>query len=178
MTVRGCIPISREDCTGFIDLSSFGWQQHGIGVPVRAAGPLIGPNGARTALDNAVALGSLSAVEMAHALGRRPVFCSAAFYEPFGLTVLEAAQAGCALVLSDIPTFRELWEGAAVFVPPHDADAAAEVLERLLDDARLSARYGALARRRARRFTPEAMARDVAQLYGRVLHGRPAEAAA
>ena len=39
-----------------------------------------------------------------------------ALYEPFGLAVLEAAQAGCALVLSDIPTFRELWDGAALFV--------------------------------------------------------------
>ena len=49
--------------------------------------------------------------------------CRRARYEPFGLAVLEAAQAGCALVLSDIPTFRELWNGAAQFVPPGD-DAA------------------------------------------------------
>ena len=48
---------------------------------------------------------------------RCPIFVSAARYEPFGLAVLEAAQAGCALVLSDIPTFRELWDGAALFVP-------------------------------------------------------------
>ena len=32
--------------------------------------------------------------------------------------------ARCALVLGDIPTLRELWDGAALFVPPDDPDAA------------------------------------------------------
>ena len=32
---------------------------------------------------------------------RAEVFVSPAVYEPFGLTVLEAAAAGCALVLAD-----------------------------------------------------------------------------
>ena len=43
-------------------------------------------------------------------------------YEPFGLAVLEAAQAGMRLVLSDIPSFRELWDGAATFVASRRAD--------------------------------------------------------
>jgi glycosyltransferase involved in cell wall biosynthesis len=54
-------------------------------------------------------------------------------YEPFGLTVLEAAISRCALVLSDIPTFRELWDGAALFVDPRkpaDLHAALEYLTR------------------------------------------------
>ncbi len=51
----------------------------------------------------------------------RPIFVSTSLYEPFGLAVLEAAQAGCPLVLSDIATFRELWDGAAIFFPPGDA---------------------------------------------------------
>ena len=51
-------------------------------------------------------------------MARTAVFVSPALYEPFGLAVLEAAQAGCALVLSDIPTFRELWDGVALFVAP------------------------------------------------------------
>jgi glycosyltransferase involved in cell wall biosynthesis len=60
----------------------------------------------------------LSAREVAERLAERPVFVSASRYEPFGLAVLEAARAGCALLLSDIPTFRELWAGAAAFVRP------------------------------------------------------------
>ena len=45
-----------------------------------------------------------------------------------------AESSGCGLVLSDIPTFREIWEGAAVFVDvgdafdePSDFEAAAGV---------------------------------------------------
>ena len=38
--------------------------------------------------------------------------------------MLEAASAGCPLILGDIPTFRELWDGAAVFVAPDDARRA------------------------------------------------------
>jgi glycosyltransferase involved in cell wall biosynthesis len=71
--------------------------------PVMAAGPVAGPNGARAALSHARPLGPLPAGEVAAWLARRPVFASAARYEPFGLAVLEAAQAGCALVLADIP---------------------------------------------------------------------------
>jgi glycosyltransferase involved in cell wall biosynthesis len=55
-------------------------------------------------------------------------------YEPFGLTVLEAAAAGCALVLSDIPSFRELWSGAAVFVDPADSESLHRALRDLSAD--------------------------------------------
>ena len=99
-------------------------------VPVLAAGPTDGPGGARIALHHARPLGRLRADEIARRLAERPIFVSAARYEPFGLSVLEAAQAGCALVLSDIPTFRELWDGAADFVPADDDRALAAAIER------------------------------------------------
>jgi glycosyltransferase involved in cell wall biosynthesis len=93
------------------------------------------------------------------------VFVSVARYEPFGLAVLEAAQAGCALVLADIPTFRELWGGVAVFVPPDDAGAIAASLEALADDEGARDRLGAAARIRARRYSVEAMADGVLAAY-------------
>lgn len=62
------------------------------------------------------------------------IFASPALYEPFGLAVLEAAAAGCALVLSDIPTFRELWNGAAVFADPTDVRALGRTLAELCAD--------------------------------------------
>ena len=89
-----------------------------LGVPVRAAGPVQGPNGAAIRLQHIVGLGPLDATAIADEYAAATVFVSLARYEPFGLAVLEAAQAGCVLVLSDIPTFRELWNGAALFVPP------------------------------------------------------------
>lgn len=79
-------------------------------------------------------------------------------YEPFGLSVLEAAQAGCALVLGDIPSLRENWDGAALFAAPDDDDALRDALRRLIEDDALRARFGARARRRAMFMTAARMA--------------------
>ena len=103
-----------------------------LSAPLRAAGPTEGPGGAQVALQHTVLLGKLDEPAMGDALARASVFASAALYEPFGLAVLEAAQAGLALVLSDIPTFRELWHGAAVFVPPGGVDAWVAALGQML----------------------------------------------
>ena len=88
-----------------------------LDAPIRAAGPLTGPNGARIDLPNLHHLGTLDPAGMRRAYADATVFASLARYEPFGLSVLEAAQAGLRLVLSDIPSFRELWDGVARFVP-------------------------------------------------------------
>ena len=66
--------------------------------------------------------------------------------------MLEAAQAGCALVLSDIATFRELWAGAAMFVPPGDPAGLAAALTKLLHDPAERERLSAAARVRADRY--------------------------
>ncbi|WP_254452217.1 glycosyltransferase family 4 protein [Roseicella sp. DB1501] len=126
--------------------------------PVLAAGPLRGPEGSEAAPRHVRPLGRLDATALSAWMGAAPVFVSLARYEPFGLAVLEAAQAGCALVLADIPSFRELWEGAALLVPATEAGRAAEALAHLLDDPAASARMGALARERARRYSADAMA--------------------
>ena len=86
-------------------------------------------------------------------------------YEPFGLSVLEAAQHGCALVLSNIPTLRELWSDAALFVDPHDAVQLAACLQRLSRDADLSRSLGQRAVRTARRYTPERMLTGTIRAY-------------
>ena len=76
-----------------------------------------GPNGARSSLRHLQrARRAAPSARCARRLARTADLRFAGAYEPFGLAVLEAAQAGCALLLSDIPTFRELWDGAALFV--------------------------------------------------------------
>jgi glycosyltransferase involved in cell wall biosynthesis len=138
-------------------------------VPVRAAGPSEGPNGARIALQHVRPLGALDARGIAELLGRRPIFVSVARYEPFGLAVLEAAQAGCALVLSDIPTFREVWGGAALFVPADDDEAVAAGIERLLQDREARKRLGEAAEARSRAFDIETMSTRMLDVYRSVL---------
>lgn len=136
-----------------------------LAVPFEAAGPVAGPNGASATFHHLRLLGEISENRMAALLAARPVFASSALYEPFGLSVLEAAQAGCALVLSDIPTFRELWRDAAVFVPARDDGGFANMIALLLDDAEARDALGRAARLRARRYTPEATASQMADIY-------------
>lgn len=140
-----------------------------LSVPVLAAGPLHGPNGARIEAHAVKALGRVSDTEIARHLSAKPVFVSAARYEPFGLAVLEAAQAGSPLILSDIETFRELWEGAAVFVPADDEEAIVAAVERLVQDAQDRADLGRAARRRADAYTVDVMSAGVLAAYRSVL---------
>jgi glycosyltransferase involved in cell wall biosynthesis len=136
-----------------------------ISAPLYAAGPLCGPNGEWKALGYAKPLGRLSSDDVAARLARAPVYASSALYEPFGLGVLEAAQAGCALVLSDIATFRELWDGAAVFVDPRDAPGFARAMDRLLADPAEAAALAAQARTRAARYSVAAMTAGALAIY-------------
>src|SRR5438067_671577 len=139
-----------------------------VGVPFQAAGPVCGPNGASIYLENLRALGELGHTRVKGLLAARPIFASAALYEPFGLSVLEAAQAGCALVLSDIPTHREIWGGAAIFVGARDDAAFAGAIRDVLDDPDERRELSQLARARAQLYTPERMARGMADIYARV----------
>ncbi len=140
-----------------------------LSLPVIAAGPVRGPNRTSISFSHVRPLGSLSDGHLAEWLAAKPIFVSTARYEPFGLAVLEAAEAGCALVLSDIATFRELWEGAACFVPPDDERAVAAAIELLAGDARQRTLLASAARRRARRYTAEVMAAKVRAIYGGLL---------
>lgn len=140
-----------------------------IAWPMLAAGPLVAPHGETIRLRHARSLGTLSTPDLAAQLARRPIFVSSASFEPFGLSVLEAAAAGCALVLSGIDTFRELWTGAALFVDPDDADGFAAAIGRVIADQALRQHMGEAARIRAARYTPDAMAGAMASIYAGLL---------
>lgn len=136
-----------------------------LAIPFKAIGAANGPNGETVKLDHLHALGQRDSQVIADWLAARPVFVSAARYEPFGLAVLEAAEAGCALVLSDIPTFRELWDGVATFVDPHDAQGFANAIEAIVGDTPGRREAGERARNRASRFTAQAMADGMHAIY-------------
>ncbi|CAL75923.1 putative glycosyltransferase protein [Bradyrhizobium sp. ORS 278] len=134
----------------------------GLPCPVRVAGA--GSDGAVLS-SNLQMLGELSHHDLRDWMSRAAVFVSPALYEPFGLSVLEAANAGCALVLADIPTFRELWQDAAVFVVPTDVKALKSTLTWLASDDDARIRLQDAARQRAARYTIDRMAASYAELY-------------
>lgn len=137
--------------------------------PVMMAGATRGPNGQSIALRHAIGREEISHEEAMAAMGKAGIFVSPSVYEPFGLAALEAARCGCALVLADIPTYRELWEGVAQFVDPHDAHGLVHILNRLAIDVAGRARLGQLCLARSQRFTVEAQTDALIRVYGNLL---------
>lgn len=125
-------------------------------TPILAIGATEGPNGARAGFAHVRHLGRLGGEATRAAMAHAGIFVSPARYEPFGLAALEAAKEGCALVLADIPTFRELWGGAALLVPAEDAPGFSRAVDALARDEGARAALAARARARAARFTPDA----------------------
>jgi glycosyltransferase involved in cell wall biosynthesis len=117
---------------------------------------------------NVELLGQLGRKELRERMGRAAIFAHPARYEPFGLVVLEAAQAGCALVLGDIPSLREQWQGAALFVAPGDT-ALGDALELLIADDELRHGLATRARLLARGRDARTMAASYVELYTRLL---------
>jgi glycosyltransferase involved in cell wall biosynthesis len=118
-------------------------------------------------------LGRRSPEEVQSFVERAAVFASPARYEPFGLAILEAALAGCALVLGDVRSLRELWGSAALYVPPGDDEAIASALRLLQRDDDLRRELGERASRRAERYSAAAMAEGYLSVYERVRAPEP-----
>jgi glycogen synthase len=133
--------------------------------PVYVAGEEQHPEGGRIGSDAVRPLGSLAPPAFAGWLSRASIYALPARYEPFGLSVLEAALAGCALVIGDIPSLREIWDGAALFVPPNDLDALEAALRGLIQDPQGRAALADRARSRALQFTSQRMAAAYIALY-------------
>jgi glycosyltransferase involved in cell wall biosynthesis len=106
---------------------------------------------------NIHALGRLDEAAMAAWLARASIFVLPARYEPFGLLPLEAALSGCALVLGNIPSLREVWGDAADYVDPDDRDGLLLALTRLIESPLRAARAHA-AWTRAQAYSVERMA--------------------
>jgi glycosyltransferase involved in cell wall biosynthesis len=121
-------------------------------------------------------LGRLGRRELDGVLAAAAIFAEPARYEPFGLAALEAGLAGCALVLGDIPSLREVWGDAAVYVSPDDDDGLDRSLRMLVDDPELRSGFGERARRRALSYSLECTADGYLAAYRRV-RSRPGLAA-
>ena len=134
-----------------------------IEAPVKIAG-----DGGHDAPPNIEHLGKLDRHAMQRALGEASIYLFPALYEPFGLSILEAALARCALVIGDIPSLREIWRDAAIFVPPRDIDAIVREVNALLADSERCSEMGRRAQKRAATFTPERMANAYREIYSAV----------
>jgi glycosyltransferase involved in cell wall biosynthesis len=137
--------------------------------PVYVAGENRNPEGETIDHPHVRQLGHLSRNQLLYWFGHASIYALPARYEPFGLSALEAGLAGCALVLGDIPSLREIWDGAAMFVPPNDAEALKQALVKLIVDRDLRTELGRTARRTAERYTPAKMAEGYLRAYAKLI---------
>jgi glycosyltransferase involved in cell wall biosynthesis len=133
----------------------------GLEWPVVVAGDLQGGEPTR----HATSTGVLSPARLAKLRRRAPIYAAPALYEPFGLGILEAATDRCALVLGDIPSLRELWSDAAIFVDPRDPEALRETLAGLAGDRWLRSALTDRAQRRAGSYSIERAAHAYHRTY-------------
>lgn len=114
-------------------------------------------------------LGSLPETELRRWFAAASVYALPALYEPFGYTPLEAALSGCALVLGDIDSLREVWGDAAVFVDPHDSHALKVELLGLINNPQRRRELAQRAHKRALEFTSARMAENYLTTYEELL---------
>lgn len=145
----------------------------GINWPVYMAGETRSPGTSdkieSNGFHNTRKLGQLSGRALSRWLGRASIYVLPAHYEPFGLSVLEAALAGCALVLGDIESLRELWDECALFVQPDDIKGLRRAINRLIAEPATMRRKAAFARKRALELNPVRMAEEYMALYSELL---------
>lgn len=136
--------------------------------PVYVAGRADSPDGHTRELDHVLLIGQLPGAALREWYKRAAIYALPARYEPFGLSVLEAASAGCALVIGDIASLRENWDGAALFVTPGNDDALASAIQALIDDPEWRVELGRRAFARSAAFTINRTADEYLRVYNRL----------
>jgi histidinol-phosphate phosphatase family protein len=107
------------------------------------------------------------------------VFVTTPWYEPFGITPVEAMACGVPVIGASVGGIKTtVQDGVTGFlVPPNDPPALAERLARLLQSPSLLQKLGEQATRRARAlYTWERVSSDIEQLYHDVLGRDPSPA--
>lgn len=141
-----------------------------IDWPLIAIGPTRSSNNDGFTFHNASAIGPLSAGRVRTRMRGAAIFVSPSLYEPFGLATLEAALEGCALVLSHIATYRELWGDSTIYFDPRDPDALARAVNELIGDNRRLVENAKAAAIRARCFSPEKQTRKIIDVHRQTLN--------
>ncbi|NLE00082.1 MAG: glycosyltransferase family 4 protein [Fibrobacter sp.] len=122
-----------------------------------------------TSVPNVKYMGKLESRKIARVMGKASIYVAPCRYEPFGLSILEAALCGCALVLGDIESLREIWGDSALFVDPGNSDCLSGKINLLIKNDHLRFEMSQKARIRALEFSPGKMAIEYLSLYQRLI---------
>ena len=134
--------------------------------PLHIAGNNLHPaTGKPVELDNVNFLGQLNSIQVQQKLAAASIYVLPVKYEPFGLSILEAAMSGCALVISDINSLRENWEDAATFINPEDTGSMVKAVNQLIENPKILFQHQQKAKKNAQNFTASQMAEKYVQQY-------------
>ena len=140
-----------------------------LDIPVYIAGASREPGSiqtSRTARADARFTGPISQAELAELYSRASIYVATSCYEPFGLAPVEAALSGCALILNDLPVFRELWGDDAVYFARNDAHSLAQEVSRVARNDRARQELANRTKKRAQeKFTASRMAEEYCHMY-------------
>ena len=107
---------------------------------------------------------------MRQLLSRALIYVATSKYEPFGLSPLEAAFSGCALVANEIPSLREIWGEAAFYFRKNDAHSLGNALAMLHGNQDLCQAYAERAYAHAlRHYTATRMVDEYLEAYRALL---------
>jgi len=140
--------------------------------PTYVAGETRNPNGETVEFPDCRMLGHLTPAAIADWYRCAAIYALPARYEPFGLSVLEAALCGCALVLGNIESLREIWDDSAVYVTPDDTEQLASVLRALMADQTAREQLAQRSLARALTMTSERTGSDYMEAYESVAQAR------
>jgi glycosyltransferase involved in cell wall biosynthesis len=110
-------------------------------------------------------LGGLTDLEVGCAYKLCSLFAFPSAYEGFGIPILEAMAAGCPMVLSDIPVFREITQDRAAYFPHDDVGLMAEAIETVLCSSHEQERLVEYGKERVQAFSFKSLAEQMEGLY-------------
>ena len=114
-------------------------------------------------IDGAEWLGALPHEQLLQLFRESALYLATSLYEPFGLAPLEAALCGCAVVARDLPSFREVWEDAALYF--NSPGSLRNLLASFVEHPRRLKGAQCRAKQRAAGFSAEAMTAHYVALY-------------
>lgn len=114
-------------------------------------------------------IGTASDAQLAVLYRHATLVCHPSLAEGFGLVCLEALAEGKALVSSDLPSVREIADGAAEFVPVGDPEALAGALAGLLASPQRRDELGERGRAVAGRYSWDQTTNLVVEAYRRAI---------
>jgi glycosyltransferase involved in cell wall biosynthesis len=110
--------------------------------------------------------------ELPALLSAATAFVFPSLYEGFGIPVLEAGVCGVPVITSNTSSLPEVAGDAALLVDPHDVDAIAEAMYRLVSDPQLADELRRRGKENVKRFSWEKCARETLAVLESVARNR------